>query len=157
MKKRSWLMALCLVLTVAVSISSTLAYLTSQDGDVNVMTVGNVKIQQNEQDRKGNDFQQGQMLLPMVGDTSKKDELGYPAAENYIDKIVTVTNTGSTTAWVRTLIAIPQFEYAEHDGTNASTNVLHWNGYSQGDGKETGYPAADLLPGTDTRVENNWF
>ena len=43
--------ALSLVLVAAVSIGGTLAYLTSEDSDVNVMTLGNVKIEQNEYER----------------------------------------------------------------------------------------------------------
>ena len=39
------------VMVVAVTISGTLAYLTSQDNDVNVMTLGNVSIEQHEYQR----------------------------------------------------------------------------------------------------------
>ena len=50
----AWL--LVLALTAAVSIGATLAYLTDTDEDVNVMTVGNVKIDQLEQKRNGDAF-----------------------------------------------------------------------------------------------------
>ncbi len=76
-------------LTAAIAVGGTLAYLTSTDSDVNVMTNGNVKIAQHEYQRKtdgdGNyvtkeidgqtsyvleDFEQGKDLLPIVGDPS---------------------------------------------------------------------------------------
>lgn len=155
MKKSTLLMMLSLVLAVAMGIGGTLAYLTDTDGQVNVMTVGNVQIKQNEQDRTGAQFQQGQQMLPMVGDTTTKDANGYPAADNYMDKIVTVTNTGASDAYVRTLIAIPVFSYEGKPENNASFNVVHWNGYSTGDAAPN-YPAATRLPGTTTDVDNHW-
>ena len=39
------------VMTAALAISGTMAYLTSDDSDVNVMTLGNVSIEQNEEQR----------------------------------------------------------------------------------------------------------
>ena len=36
-----------------------------------------------------------------------KDEFGQPVAENYIDKMVTVQNTGKSDAYVRAYFAIP--------------------------------------------------
>ena len=45
----AWL--LVLALTAAVSIGATLAYLTDTDEDVNVMTLGKVKIDQLEYER----------------------------------------------------------------------------------------------------------
>lgn len=81
--------ALSLVLVAAVSIGGTLAFLTSEDSDVNVMTMGKVKIAQHEYERATNedgtyktdtidnqtsyvlkDFEQGKALLPIVGDPS---------------------------------------------------------------------------------------
>ncbi|MBR3905599.1 MAG: SipW-dependent-type signal peptide-containing protein, partial [Clostridia bacterium] len=44
MKKSTLIMILSLVLAVALGVGGTLAYLTDDDGDVNVMTVGNVQI-----------------------------------------------------------------------------------------------------------------
>ena len=45
-------LVLALVLTVSAAIGGTVAYLTSEDSDVNVMTVGNVKIEQHQYQRK---------------------------------------------------------------------------------------------------------
>ena len=51
MKKSTLLMVLSLVLALTVGLGTTLAYLTDTDADVNVMTLGNVDILQNEQER----------------------------------------------------------------------------------------------------------
>ena len=158
MKNRKLLLIVSLVLALTMSLGGTLAYLTDSDGDVNVMTVGRVEIKQNEQDRDGNGFEQEQQLLPIVTPAGTKDEVYkmYPADPNYIDKIVTVTNSGNTDAWVRTLIAIPEFTYEDKPVNNANGEVLHWNGYSEGD-KAPSFPAAERLPGTDIDVENHWW
>lgn len=49
--KKILAMVLVVALTAAVSIAGTMAYLTSTDSDVNVMTVGNAKIEQLEYER----------------------------------------------------------------------------------------------------------
>ncbi len=146
------LSALSLASVAAISIAGTVAYLTSTDADINVMTIGNVKIEQHEQDRDGADFEQGQTMMPIVTGANIKDEAGYPKCENYIDKIVTVENIGKEDAYVRTLIAIPNYTYDGLDENNASTNVLHWNGYSLGDKQNP----ATSIPGTDKDVDNMW-
>lgn len=80
MKNRKLLLIAVLVLAVAMSIGTTLAYLTDTDSDVNVMTLGDVKIEQIELQRKAGvdyrnggeiadgdeleDFRQGQKLYP---------------------------------------------------------------------------------------------
>ena len=53
--KNVLLTSLSFVLVAAVAIGGTLAYLTSTDDDVNVMTLGNVKIEQHEYERVVND------------------------------------------------------------------------------------------------------
>ena len=82
-------LVLALVLTVAASVAGTVAYLKDEDSDVNVMTLGNVEIEQHEYQRELNDdgtyktgtideqksyvlevFEQGKDLLPIVGDPS---------------------------------------------------------------------------------------
>lgn len=87
--KKALLSILSLVLVAVLSIGGTLAYLKSEDSDVNVMTMGNVKIAQHEYERAENedgsyktdtidnqnsyvlqDFTQDKMLLPIVGDPS---------------------------------------------------------------------------------------
>ena len=59
---------LSLALVAILSIGGTIAYLTSEDSDVNVMTMGNVKIEQIEQEwnEAGElvDFTQAKPLYP---------------------------------------------------------------------------------------------
>jgi predicted ribosomally synthesized peptide with SipW-like signal peptide len=95
--KNVLLTSLSFVLVAAVAIGGTFAYLTSQDSDVNVMTMGNVKIEQHEYQRVVNadgtyatatidnqtsyvleEFKQAKPLLPIVGDPSSP--AGYPYA-----------------------------------------------------------------------------
>ena len=94
MKKSTLLMVMGLLMALVIGVTGTMAYLTDTDSDVNVMVMGNVDIEQHENDRDGNEFEQNQTLLPIVGSAADKDENGYPAPDNYIDKIVTVENTG---------------------------------------------------------------
>lgn len=83
--KKAMSMLLVAALTAGISISGTMAYLTSEDSDLNVMTLGNVKIKQHEYERvekadgtydtvdngyKLQDFTQAKPLLPIVGDPS---------------------------------------------------------------------------------------
>ena len=153
--KKTLIIVASVILVIALSIGGTLAYLTSTDSSVNVTVIGNIKIEQYEQDRNGNDFVQFQTLMPIVQPTSIKDEAGYPACDNYIDQIVTVKNTGKNDAYVRTFVAIPYYYYEGHDDSDASTNVIHWNGYSAGDAAPK-YPIATKIPGTNKNVENTW-
>ena len=114
MKKRTkkvMSMLLVAALTAGISISGTMAYLTSEDSDVNVMTLGNVKIEQHEYQRATDedgsfkkdtidgensyvleDFEQGKPLLPIVGDPSSPE--GYPYA-GYDETIIRMTQVDS--------------------------------------------------------------
>lgn len=104
----------------------------------NVFTVGNVKIELNEQQRGENgleDFTNGKKLYPIVGSAQgEKDEYGLPVAKNYVDKIVTVENTGSEDAYVRAYFAIPSALDDGYDTFNAGLNVLHFNFGNKADG-----------------------
>ena len=114
MKLKSILLTgLSFVLVTAVAIGGTLAYLTSTDDDVNVMTLGNVKIEQIELQRVQNDdgtypiktiggrdsymleaFEQGKMLVP----TTEIDDKGKPVnygAGNYQNTVVMFEELGS--------------------------------------------------------------
>ena len=53
--KKFLLSVLSLALVAVLSIGGTIAYLTSEDSDVNVMTMGNVKIAQHEYERATNE------------------------------------------------------------------------------------------------------
>lgn len=127
-------------LTAAISIGATMAYLTDTDEDVNVMTLGNVYIDQIEQERVDDeenqteltDFEQNRPMLPSV---YEGDEIpmapdtdwvvpGDPAWSvvedntNVIDKFVTVKNTGKSEAYVRTIFAFEEDSSLIHFVTN---------------------------------------
>ena len=132
MKKK--VVTLCLVLALAaIAIAGgTIAYFNDTDKADNVFTAGGVKVQLNEQQRDGNGgleaFEQNQVLMPIVGSAQgDKDALGQPVAKNYIDKIVTVTNTGKSDAYVRAYFAIPSALDDGYESFNAGANVLHFN------------------------------
>lgn len=153
--KRILITALSVLLVAGMAISGTVAYLTDRDGAKNTMTTGLVEIQQYEQDRDGNDFVQNQIILPIVGSAQgEKDEKGYPLANNYVDKLVTVKNTGNTDAYVRTLIAVPKYTYDGQAASDSSNNVLHWNMY---DANIETNKVEELIPGTNTYVLNQWY
>lgn len=111
--KNILLSGLSLVLVAALAIGGTVAYLQDEDSDVNVMTLGNVKIEQHEYEREvdvdGNyttatidgvtsyelkDFTQGKPLLP----ATEIDANGNPynfGAGNWDDTVVRMTQVGS--------------------------------------------------------------
>lgn len=96
---------LVMALTATAAVGGTLAYLTDRDSEANVFTVGDVKIELNEE------FEHASTLIPGVD----------------IKKDVKVTNLGPNDAWVWVTIAIPK----ELDGgQDASKNVVHFN-YSE--------------------------
>ena len=131
MKKK--IISLCLVIAlVATAIAgATLAYFTDSDADLNVMTLGNVKIVQNETKRNG-DAYENQKLFPAVKgegylskDGSMTDTDGVSSLaiwdksiNNEIDKFVSVTNRGTEKAYVRTILA---FETVRSYEENSST------------------------------------
>ncbi len=130
MKKK--IIAICLVAVMAaVAIAgASLAYFTDTDEATNVFTVGGVQIKLHEQQRDGEgdleDFEDEKILLPVVGSAQgAKDKYGLPTAENYVDKIVTVENTGKSDAYVRVLVAVPAD--LEGPANEPSKNILHWN------------------------------
>lgn len=98
---RKWILVAALVLSVAMATSGTLAYLTDRESATNVFTFGNVDITLNEE------FDQATPLVPGVT----------------VDKKVTISNKGTTDAWVWYTLAIPD----ELDSDKASENVIHTN------------------------------
>ena len=131
MKKKILSIAL-VVAMVAVIAAGSLAYFTDKDKATNTFTVGDVKIDLIEQERGANgglqNFTQNQVLMPIVGSAQgEKDELGQPVAENYIDKIVTIQNTGKSGAYVRAYFAIPSALDDGYETFNAGANILHFN------------------------------
>lgn len=127
----------------AVAVGGTLALTTFQVDDeskMNVLTSGEaVDIVINESQRNDDasaleDFEQGKKLYPLVGsaqesDTNKFDTWGMPTAKNYVDKIVTIENTGKADAYIRAFVAIPTelIDFKSDGSGNASDDALHWN------------------------------
>ena len=151
-KVLAWL--LVLTLTAAVSIGATLAYLTDTDEDVNVMTLGKVKIDQLEYERIDDetanenaaiqDFHDNKPLYPGVYedgfDFSTNDAKvdwtqigkdGYTTGiwnpekiNNELDKMVFVKNKGSYDAYVRTVFA---FEAGNYKTAQEFQKMVHLN------------------------------
>lgn len=110
--KKVLLMCTAYVLVAALAIGGTIAYLQDDDSDVNVMTLGNVKIEQNEYQRVQNadgtyptktidgktsyileDFTNDKPLYPIVGDPNEPGNS--PAYAGYDDITVRMTQVGS--------------------------------------------------------------
>ena len=107
MAKKIIAFLLVVSLTAAVAIGGTLAYFTDRDSEANVFTVGDVKIDLEEE------FEQGAQLVPGVN----------------IEKKPTITNTGINDAWVWMEFAIPSALDNAVQGTEegSNENVIHWN------------------------------
>lgn len=126
MPKRTIATLISVLLVLVLSVGSTVAYLQDTDSAVNVMTLGSVHIVQNEEERDENGdlvkFTQDQPLYPAVYEGEPwsssipwADDEEWPGGDeawkvveensNVIDKFVTITNTGKSEAYVRTLIA----------------------------------------------------
>lgn len=142
MKKRTLMLVLALVAALAMATTGTLAYLSDTDKDVNVMTLGSVDIVQNEQQRveggKLDAFVNNQPAYPAVGPIEWADEtIIFGGSEfkvftdelkNVVDKFVTVTNTGKSDAFVRTIVLIEAPDYDPNDLIHV--NVNNTNGVS---------------------------
>lgn len=99
-KKKLFTLMLVIMLLAITVVGGTLAWFTAEQQVTNTFTVGSVKIQQNEWDQFGSPFQQNQELMPVVN-------MDNPSAdENYVHKVVTISNTGKNPAYVRTFIAV---------------------------------------------------
>ena len=142
MKKKIVALCLCVALAVVAIGGATLAYFTDTDEAINTFTAGGVMIglieqQVNDAGTDLEDFEQEQVLMPIVGSAQgDKDAFGQPVAENYIDKIVTIENTGKSDAYVRAYFAIPSALDDGYETFNAGANVLHFN-FGNEDGAST--------------------
>lgn len=119
MKKITAILLVVALATVAIA-GSTLAYFQDVASAVNVATVGNVKIEQIEQERDANGnlqpFTQCKPLYPYVGEVAWNDakininghdyKMFGEKLKNSLDKIVTVKNTGKSDAYIRTWVAL---------------------------------------------------
>lgn len=131
MKKKIIALSLVAVMALVAITGATLAYFTDTDEATNTFTVGNVEIDLIEQQRGENgleEFTQQKHLYPIVGSAQgEKDDYCLPVANNYVDKIITVKNTGSEDAYVRVYFAIPSALDDGYDQFNAGKNILHFN------------------------------
>ena len=138
MKKKIIALSLAAIIAVTAIASASLAYLMDTDYDKNVMVVGNVQIEQIEQQRDDNGdlvaFQGGK-LLPATAedawtDTITVNGIDYKAFGpefNPVDKIVTVKNTGSESAYIRTIIAFENNENDIGELIHINWNLTNWN------------------------------
>ena len=132
MKKKLVAISLVVAMLAVAVIGGSLAYFTDTDEETNTFTAGGVKIDLIEQEVGANGLQpftQNQVLMPIVGSAQgEKDEYGQPVAKNYVDKMVTIQNTGKSAAWVRAYFAIPaDLDDGFEESFNASMNILHFN------------------------------
>lgn len=131
MKKKLTAIFLCVAMFAVAVVGASLAYFTDTDNATNTFAVGNVTIDLIEQQRGEDgleDFEQGKKLYPIVGSAQgEKDEYGMPTAKNYVDKMVTIENTGSEKAYIRAYFAIPSALDDGYETFNAGMNVLHFN------------------------------
>ena len=136
MKKKITALCLCVALLAVAVVGASLAYFTDTKSAKNTFTVGNVKIDLIEQQRKIVDGKKTtdlenfatKKLLPIVGSAQgDKDAVGMPVAENYGDKMITVKNSGTENAYIRFYFAIPSALDDGYETFNAGLNVLHFN------------------------------
>jgi len=143
-KKKILTIAISVALVAILVVGASLAYFTDTKQATNTFTVGGVKIELIEQQRNeaGDalvDFVQNKVLMPIAGSAqaAEKDSFGLPVVGNYVDKIVTIKNTGKSDAYIRAYFAIPS---ALDDGSerfNAGLNILHFNFGNKPDGTTT--------------------
>lgn len=131
-KRRILAVAMSLCIVAILAVGASLAYFTDNDSATNTFTVGNVKIKLIEEERDGKggkrEFTQDKKLYPIVGSAQAgTDALGMPTAKNYVDKMVTVENTGSEKAYIRAYFALPSALDDGEETFNAGMNVLHFN------------------------------
>lgn len=136
MKKK--ITAICLVacLAVVAITGATLAYFTAEDSADNVFTMKGIKVEINEE------FVQGSELIPGLD----------------INKDVSVTNTGTSAAYVRVHIAIPAKMDDGDPSFAAYKNFLHFNFDmdSVADGEWSWIPEMTEGDGYRGNGEGNW-
>lgn len=105
-KRKLMLVAIALCMVAVLAAGTTLAYLTDTDNEINVFTVGNVKIDLDE------NFPENKLM---------------PGKD--LTKTAWITNTGSEPAWVWAEVKIPTNLDNGPDTFDASKNILHFNNY----------------------------
>ena len=133
MKKKLLAIGLAVAVLAVTIVGMSIAYFTDTDNETNTFTVGNVAIELIEKQRNDNhtdleDFEDGKVLMPIVGSAQgEKDQWGLPTAANYVDKVITIENTGASDAYVRAYFAIPSALDDGYETFNAGLNILHFN------------------------------
>ena len=136
MKKK--IVTLCLIVALAATalVGGTLAYFTDTDEATNTFTTGGVQIQLIEQQRNADSsaleaFENDKNLMPIVGSAQGEQEtvdgVTLPTAKNYVDKIMTIKNTGVSDAFVRIFVAVPTALQNGQTPNAPRYDVLHWN------------------------------
>ena len=137
--KNILLSGLSLVLVAALAIGGTVAYLQDDDSDVNVMTLGNVSIEQIEQEWNAGetalqDFTQAKPLYPYVGNLGWENTTDNGGAyrrftmNNVVDKYVSVKNAGKSDAYVRTIIALEMGDYTYDEFNMVGISINKFDG-----------------------------
>lgn len=162
MKKKIVAFMLVISMLAIALIGGTLAYFTDTEAAKNVMTVGNVDIEQIEQERCPTGglqpYTQGQILLPMGGQpawaeetvTVNGDTFKVFASENALDKIVTVKNNGNSDAYVRTIVALEAGKSAEEAESLWNNNLAVTD---NSDGQQVISEDNDLF----VQIGDTWF
>lgn len=136
MKKKITAIALVVCLVAVAVVGGSLAYFTDTDAKDNTFTVGGVQIQLIEQQRNADGnaletFEDGKNLMPIVGSAQGEKEIvggvELPTAKNYVDKIMTIKNTGESKAYVRIFVAVPTALQNGQTPNAPRYDVLHWN------------------------------
>ena len=128
--KKVLAIALAMAMLSIMAVSGTLSYFTSTDGQANIMAVGNVQIEQLEMRRNGNSYEAfaPTKLYPYTGNGTPVD--GWlKTEENAVDKIVTIKNTGSEDAFIRTLFAFEAVMDSQGNPTDpvGTTILVNYN------------------------------
>lgn len=161
MKKKLLAIGLAVAVLAVTIVGMSIAYFTDTDNETNTFTVGNVAIELIEKQRNDNhtdleDFEDGKVLMPIVGSAQgEKDQWGLPTAANYVDKVITIKNTGASDAFIRAYFAIPAALDDGYETFNAGMNILHFNFGNKVDGEGNVYTTF----GTEwiwTNSDNSW-
>ena len=147
--KRTLVLCITLLVCAGLALGGTIAYLSDTDSDVNVMTLGNVKIDLIEEERAADgsliDFSDDHPLLPGVYETlENKDADSYwTNVTGAVDKIVTVKNVGKSPAYVRVWFAFETtddaafFDQMIHLNKNETESEWKWEFLKEADGSYT--------------------
>ena len=136
MKKKLLAIGLAVAVLAVTIVGMSIAYFTDTDQETNVFTVGGVKVQLIERQRNADSsalvpFEQNKVLMPIVGSAQGEQEIvdgvKLPTAENYVDKIMTIKNTGKSGAYVRIFVAVPTALQNGQTPNAPRYDVLHWN------------------------------